>query len=84
MESTSSRAGRRVDGVEIDAVISAQTPAVATGGAPRRHAGARLGHDGARDGGGGLDDLALHDFTCEVRTRRRGDEAITRVVLRVA
>ena len=49
--------------VEVDAVISARTPAVTTGGAPRRHAGARLGHDGAGDGGGGLDDLALHNFT---------------------
>ena len=59
-----SRAGRRVDGGEVDAVISARTPTVTTGGAPGGHTGARLGHDGARDRGRGLDDLALHNFTC--------------------
>ena len=47
-------------------MISAQTRTVAAGGAPRRHAGARLGHDGASDSGG-LDDLALHGFACEGR-----------------
>jgi len=30
----------------------------------RRDARAGLGHDGSSDGGGGLDDLALHNFTC--------------------